>query len=202
MPSADPHGHHDWHSQDYVDQWIATDATRDEQRKPVLQKVAALITSLPETAIPVLDVGAGYGALSEQVLKRFPNARLVCQDYSEPMFGHARERLAWAADRVTYVHGDLLTPDWIAELDGPFDAVVSAIAIHNVRSSERIHAVYQEITTVLAPGGCFLNCDLVFADQPASLEVQLGWLRDAGLERVSCFWEQGRSVIIGGCRAG
>ena len=199
MPSADPHGHHDWHSQDYVDQWISTDVTRDAQRRPILQKVAGLIPHPTETAIHVLDVGAGYGALSEQVLKRFPNARLVCQDYSEPMFKHARERLAWGADRVSYAHGDLLAPEWVADLDGPFDAVVSVIAIHNVRSPDRIRAIYQEIASLLTPGGCFLNCDLVFGDQ---LESQLGWLREAELERVSCFWERGRSVIIGGCRAG
>ena len=29
MPSSDPHGHHDWHSHAYVDEWISTDATRD-----------------------------------------------------------------------------------------------------------------------------------------------------------------------------
>ena len=200
MPSPDPHGHHDWHSREYVDDWISRDATRDEQRKPVLRRVASLIPCPADAAIRVLDVGAGYGALSEQVLERFPRAHLVCHDYSEPMFEHARERLGWASERVSFVTSDLMEASWTERLVGPFDAVVSAIAIHNVRYPERIRAIYGEIAGLVKPGGCFLNCDLIFGREPATLENQLGWLREAGLEKVGCFWEQGRSAIIGGQR--
>ncbi len=200
MPSPDPHGHHDWHSWEYVDRWISTDASRDAQRKPLLQRVASLILRPTNVAIQVLDVGAGYGALSEQVLERFPRAHLVCLDYSEPMFAHARERLDWASQRVSFVRGDLMEPAWTERLSGPFDAVVSAIAIHNVRHPERIRAIYGEIVDLVKPGGTFLNCDLIFGREPATLEHQLGWLREAGLEKVECFWEQGRSAIIGGLK--
>ncbi len=197
MTSSDPHGHHDWHSREYVDRWISTDATRDAQRQPLLQRVASLIPNDPARPIKVLDVGAGYGALGAAVLERFPSARLVCQDFSEPMFAHARERLAWAADRVSYAKGDLMEPAWTKDLGAPFDAIVSAIAIHNVRYPERIHAIYDEIAALLSPGGCFINCDLVFGPS-ASLETQLDWLREAGLERVQSFWQERRSVIMGG----
>ncbi len=200
MPSPDPHGHHDWHSREYVDDWISRDATRDEQRKPVLRRVASLIPCPADAAIRVLDVGAGYGALSEQVLERFPSAHLVCHDYSEPMFAHARERLDWASERVSFVTSDLMEVSWTERLDGPFDAVVSAIAIHNVRYPERIRAIYGEIAGLVRPGGAFLNCDLIFGREPATIENQLGWLREAGLEKVECFWEQGRSAIIGGSK--
>ncbi len=197
MTSSDPHGHHDWHSREYVDRWISTDATRDAQRRPLLQRVASLIPNDPAGRIKVLDVGAGYGSLGAVVLERFPSARLVCQDFSESMFAHARDRLAWAADRVSYAKSDLMQPAWTKDLGAPFDAIVSAIAIHNVRSPERIHAIYEEIAALLSPGGCFINCDLVFGP-PASLETQLDWLREAGLERVERFWQERRSVIMGG----
>uniref|UniRef100_UPI000B7CC750 class I SAM-dependent methyltransferase n=1 Tax=Candidatus Entotheonella palauensis TaxID=93172 RepID=UPI000B7CC750 len=121
-----------------------------------------------DAAIRVLDVGAGYGALSAQVLDRFPKAELVCQDFSEPMFGQARERLAWASERLSFVHGDLSDPSWIQALTGPFDAVVSGIAIHNVRYPERIRGIYTEIFDVVAPGGCFLNYDLIFVSGPSA----------------------------------
>lgn len=196
--SSDPHGHHDWHSKEYVDNWISTDATRDEQRKPILRKVAGLIPKATDSSLRILDVGAGYGALSHEVLERFPNAELVCQDFSEPMFAHAKERLASYQDRVSFVQGDLMTSDWTSDLGDPFDAIVSAIAIHNVRFPERIAAIYGEIAGILRPGGCFLNCDLVFGD---GLETQLEWLRGFGLERVECFWQEGRSMIIGGFKA-
>ena len=32
-----PEGHHDWHSQEYVDHWIDHDLTRDDERRPVLR---------------------------------------------------------------------------------------------------------------------------------------------------------------------
>lgn len=201
MPSSDPHGHHDWHSHAYVDQWISTDATRDEERQPLLRRVAELIPDPVDAAIRVLDVGAGYGALSQCVLARFQQAQVVCQDFSKPMFAHARERLAGSLERVSFVTSDLMEPHWTSALGDPFDAVVSAIAIHNVRYPERIRAIYGEIAGVLAPGGCFFNCDLVFGE-PATLDVQLDWLRDDGLQGVDCFWQQGRSVIIGGFKPG
>ncbi len=200
MSSSDPHGHHDWHSREYVDSWISRDVTRDEERRPLLQRVAELIPHDESAAIRALDVGAGYGALSERVLARFPRATLVCQDFSDPMFAHARERLAEHAERVSFAKSDLLDTSWTRDLDGPFDAVVSAIAIHNVRFPERIRAIYSEIAELVAPGGCFLNCDLVFGP-PATLEVQLDWLRASCLERVECFWQGGRSAIIGGFRS-
>jgi ubiquinone/menaquinone biosynthesis C-methylase UbiE len=168
MTTSDPHGQHDWHSQQYVEDWIASSATRDEVRRIILRRVVSLIPREADAAIRVLDVGAGYGALSAQVLERFPQAQLVCQDFSEPMFAQARKRLAWASDRVAFTHSDLSDPGWTHALAGPFDAVVSAIAIHNVRYPERIRAIYSEIFDVVAPGGCFLNYDLIFVSGPAA----------------------------------
>jgi len=166
MATSDPHGRHDWHSPQYVEDWIASAARRDDERRIILRRVVSLIPREADAAIRVLDVGAGYGALSAQVLERFPRAQLVCQDFSEPMFAQARKRLAWASERVSFTHSDLSNPGWSHALAGPFDAVVSAIAIHNVRYPERIRAIYSEIFDVVAPGGCFLNCDLIFVSGP------------------------------------
>lgn len=168
MTTSDPHGRHDWHSSQYVEGWIASAATRDDERRIILRRVVSLIPREADAAICVLDVGAGYGALSAQVLERFPQAQLVCQDFSEPMFAQARKRLAWASERITFTHSDLNDPGWSHALAGPFDAVVSAIAIHNVRYPERIRAIYSEIFDVVAPGGCFLNYDLIFVSGPAA----------------------------------
>ena len=193
--SSDPHGHHEWHSATYVDEWITSDTTRDEERVPVLRRMVELIPRAVDSNLRVLDVGAGYGLLSEQVLDCFPLAWLVCQDFSEPMFAHARSRLATEAHRVDFVISDLMDSSWTADLGDPFDAVVSAIAIHNVRYPERIRAIYEEIAGLLAPGGCFLNCDLLM---PAPLDEQLEWLRAAGLERVACFSEEDQTAVFGG----
>ncbi len=183
MTPSDPHGRHDWHSQRYVDDWIASDAMRDDERRTILRRLVGLIPCETDAAIRVLDVGAGYGALSAQVLERFLRAELICQDFSEPMFMHARKRLAWASDRVSFATRDLSDPAWTHGLSGPFEAVVSAIAIHNVRYPERIRAIYAEIFDVVAPGGCFLNYDLIFVSGPTAAEAYDhasgldGWIR-------------------------
>jgi tRNA (cmo5U34)-methyltransferase len=171
MTTSDPTGMHDWHSLQYVEDWIASSVQRDETRRLILRRVASLIPRDPDAAMRVLDVGCGYGALSAQVLDLFPQAVVVCQDFSEPMFAHARERLAWASPRVSFTHSDLSDASWTLGLAGPFDAVVSAIAIHNVRYPERIRAIYGEIFGLVAPGGCFFNYDLIFPSGPAATEA-------------------------------
>jgi tRNA (cmo5U34)-methyltransferase len=162
---------HDWQSAGYVDDWLARDAAMEAERRPLLRRTASLLPFPPDTPVRILDVGAGYGALTEEVLAR-PGAHVVCQDYSQPMLDHARTRLAWAGDRVSFVTGDLRSPDWTAGLPAPFDAVVSSIAIHNVGSAQRIREIYAEISGLVRPGGCFYNLELLF---PASVVLRHIW---------------------------
>lgn len=197
---------HQWGSKDYVDHWIEEARPRDERRVAYLQKLVGWLPSTKATAIRVLDVGGGYGLLSQQVLDIFPNSTVVLHDYSEPMFEHARQRLAWAGDRVSYVKADLFDPAWSRAVGGPFDAAVSAIAIHNLRDPRRIRAVYGEICPLLKPGGCFLNYDRVTAAKPGqpaevgTLENQLRWLREDGFDVSDCLWKDGAATIMGGFR--
>ena len=207
MTSSDPHGHHDWHSREYVEGWVSSTEKREDSRLAALRRVAGLIPHDPQSAIRVLDIGAGYGLLSEQVLERFPRAEVVCHDFSEPMFAHARKRLASESERVSFARGDLSKHSWNAKVAGPFDAVVSSIAIHNVRYPERIREIYSEIFPLVGPGGCFFNYDMLSSGtdaspsevEPATLENQLRWLREAGLRDEDCFGKTPpNSAIIGG----
>jgi ubiquinone/menaquinone biosynthesis C-methylase UbiE len=157
--SPDPTGMHDWHSDPYVHDWVT--AQKDDERAIALRRLVHLIPFDPDAEISVLDVGGGYGALTTVVLDVFPRARVTLHDYSDPMIAEARERLAMYSDSVRYARSDLMTSDWTAPLAGGFDAVVSSIAIHNVRYPQRIREIYGEIFRLVAPGGCFLNIDLV-----------------------------------------
>jgi tRNA (cmo5U34)-methyltransferase len=159
MQSADPTGMHDWHSSSYVRDWV--EAQRDDERALRLRRMMWLIPFDPDAEIRVLDIGGGYGMVTHLVLDTFPHARVVLHDYSEPMIAEARNRLAAYGDAVSFARGDLMTPDWVENLDGQFDAVVSSIAIHNVRYPDRIHGTYREVFPFVAPGGCFLNLDRV-----------------------------------------
>jgi ubiquinone/menaquinone biosynthesis C-methylase UbiE len=189
---------HDWHSTDYVAEWITRDAARDPERRPLLQRMLSFAPFPRDAEFEVLDVGAGYGAVSEEVLQAFPAARVTLQDYSQPMLDRARQRLADRSDHLRYVLCDLVDPSWPNQAGGPFDLAVSAIALHNLRDSEKIFACYRAIHDLLKPGGCFLNCDR-FVE---GVEPHLAALHGAGFGRVECPWLESPRAIVVAARVG
>jgi SAM-dependent methyltransferase len=188
-------GEHDWHSRAYVDQWIARDVTRDDERRPLLRQMLRLAPFSKDSAIKVLDVGAGYGVVSEEVIRAFPNALVTLQDYSEPMFDHARRRLGADNAHVSYVQADLCDPDWTARVGGPFDLVVSGLAIHNLGEQSLMKAAYRAIFGLLRPAGLLLDYDL-FGLVTDGVAAHSGWLREAGFARTECIWQEPPVAII------
>jgi tRNA (cmo5U34)-methyltransferase len=72
----------------------------------------------------------------------------------------ARERLAQHGSRVRLHLADLTNDSWGSGIEGSFTGAVSALAIHHL-SDDRKHELYREIFDRLAPGGLFLNDDIV-----------------------------------------
>jgi ubiquinone/menaquinone biosynthesis C-methylase UbiE len=142
----------------------------------------------------VLDVGGGYGVVTEEVVRAFPRAIVTLQDYSQPMLERARERLADYRERVNYVFGDLRDPGWTRAVGGPFDLATSAIAIHNLRDLGEIAACYRAIAGVLKPGGAFLDYDLF--GLIGGVDAQMRTIREAGFAAVDCLWQQERLAIV------
>ena len=123
-----------WHSTEYVDSWIGN-REREEGRRSLRKKLVSLLPFETEASIRVLDLGAGGGALSQEILSSFPNAHIVCQDFSEVMLGHARQHLAKFADQITFIQSDLSSPEWAKVISGMFEAVVSSLVMHTVPRS-------------------------------------------------------------------
>jgi SAM-dependent methyltransferase len=182
-------GEHDWHSSEYVDWWIARDQSRDAERRQRLRNMLGHSGFAADAEVLVLDIGGGYGVVSEEVLAMFPRARLTLQDYSEPMLTQARQRLAAHAGRTSFVLADLTDPGWTARVGGPFDLAVSAIVIHNLRDVGLIAGSYRGIAQVLKPGGLFLDYDLFF-DEIGGLAHHLDLLKQAGFAEAECLWQQ------------
>ena len=186
--------HHDWHSPSYVDEWIARDLTRDEERRRRLRQMLAAAPFAADRAITVLDVGGGYGVVTEEVLRAFPRAMVTLQDYALPMLDQARRRLAAHGAQVKYAIGDLRDPAWTDAVGAPFDLAVSAIAIHNLRDPGQIAACYRAIAGVLKPAGVFLDYDLF--DLIGGIEAQLRTIAEAGFAAVECVWQQPPLAIV------
>ena len=165
-----------WQNPEHVDAWFA-DKPRQAQHDRLRAQLVKLLPFEAGAAIRVLDVGAGDGALSLEVLRVYPQALLVCQDFSDTMMDRARERLAPFSGQVTFVKSDFLRPAWTRPIPGTFDAVVSSVAIHNVtehaRSADpsRIREIFAEVFGMVRPGGCFLDYDHVYAPGPVIEEV-------------------------------
>ena len=183
---------HDWHSKDYVTDWIAHDEARDPVRRPRLREMLATAPLARDAAIQVLDVGAGYGAVTEELLGVFPAAEVTLQDYSETMLGEARQRLAAHAAQLRYVVCDLTDPGWSSAVGGPFDLAMSAICLHNLGDEAKIFACYRAIRGLLRPGAWFLDNDLFFK----GVEGHIQAMREAGYAAVECRWQEGRHAII------
>ncbi len=183
----------------------------------------------PQPVRRVLDVGAGTGLLSELVHRALPDAELTLLDGSPAMLAAARARLAESASYREQDFADELPA-------GPWDAIVSALAIHHAADATK-RALFAQIHDRLAPGGVFVNAeqvagpsaclDTLYADwhrarcaalgttteewaaaeqrmgfdQLATLDDQLGWLREVGFAQVDCLFKRYGFAVVVACNS-
>jgi SAM-dependent methyltransferase len=166
---------------------------------------AMLLEALPARVERFLDLGTGDGRMLALVRSRHPEATAIGLDSSEPMLARAAER--FDGDPLVELRRRRLEQP-LAE-SGPFDAVVSGLAIHHLED-ERKRELFGEIHALLAPEGVFANLDLVSSASPrlherfrrqigraeddptdrlAGLAEQLKWLRDAGFGEADCHFK-------------
>src|SRR4051794_4010806 len=188
------HRHHDWHSQDYVSHWIARDAGGSTDRQPIIERLIAAIPYPHDSAITVLDVGGGAGALTDALLQAFPRAQVTLQDFSKPMLDSAHNRFADRAGQVRYLLADLRDPAWVQNVGGPFDLAVSGIAIHNLRELGVIANCYEGVHGLLKSGGCFLDYD--HFDHVGGVSLHQHSLKVAGFRSVDLIWHEHPTAIL------
>jgi 2-polyprenyl-3-methyl-5-hydroxy-6-metoxy-1,4-benzoquinol methylase len=188
------HDHHDWDSPDYVSRWAKDQDPKEKHRQEPFRLLAETIPYDKEAAIKILDLGAGYGALTRFLLNHFTKATATCQDGSEEMIKLGRKQMNPLKGRFNYVLSDFSKHGWSQMISGPFEAVVSSIAIHNVRNPNIIRGIYEKTFSLVKPGGCFLNFDRLHPP----LEEQMEWLKQAGFMDVKSFWKDESRALFGG----
>jgi trans-aconitate 2-methyltransferase len=123
-------------------------ATYDRIADPMTRWGAGVLERLPlagdET---VLDAGCGSGRVTEQLLERLPDGRVIAADAAPSMLVEAGRRLARFGERVQFVECDLGEP---LPIGGPVDAVFSTATFHWVPDHD---ALFANLAAVLGPGG-------------------------------------------------
>jgi tRNA (cmo5U34)-methyltransferase len=154
------------------------------------------------SAVAVLDLGTGTGQTLRHVSRRHPTARLIGIDESDRMLAVARDVVPAADLRVARLQDELP--------EGPFDLVVSALAVHHLDGDEKA-ALFRRVAARLTPGGRFVLADVIVPDDPADVvtpldegydlpsraDEQLQWMRDATLTAALRWKHRDLAVMIG-----
>ncbi|HJQ84105.1 MAG TPA: class I SAM-dependent methyltransferase [Candidatus Binatia bacterium] len=166
------------------------------------ERTAAATADVAATRI--LELGVGTGETARRVLARQPRAQLVGIDESAEMLAVAD--LPDADLRVSRLEDPLP--------DGPFDLVVSALAVHHLDGAGKRN-LFERIARVLEPGGVFVLADVIVPERPEDattpltpefdlpdpLDDQLAWLRDAGFDPETTWLRADLAVVRARLRA-
>ena len=143
-------------SRDFIDLADVAVPGRREQMEMLL----SLVPAPPEETFVAAEIGCGEGLLAEQLLDRFPLARLVAFDGSEVMLAKARARIDRFGERVELHRAHLATSDWFAELPASLRCVLSSLAVHHLSDAAK-RDLFRQLADRLEPGGALLLADVV-----------------------------------------
>lgn len=140
------------------------------------EMILSMLPFSPQTPIRVLELGLGTGNLTQKLLDRYPASTVVGYDLSVEMLARARAKLVAFKNRVQLHQGDISQ----TVFPGPFDAVISAIAVHHVPPPDK-PTLFQRLYEALRPGGTLVLGD-AFQAATSELSERYRQLSQASLE--------------------
>lgn len=118
----------------------------------------ALAELLPASFV-ALDLACGPGSISQRLLARFPEARVVAVEIDPVLVAIGRGALGTVDGRLRWVEADLASRDWVGALgETHVDAALSSTALHWLEP-EPLADLYHDLGRLLRPGGLLLNGD-------------------------------------------
>jgi tRNA (cmo5U34)-methyltransferase len=172
---------------------------------PAYERLQEELVAATQTidAHAILDLGTGTGETARRVLAIHAEARLTGVDSSPEMLARARDTLA--AYRVELKLQTLDAPLPV----GPFELVVSALAVHHLEGIAKAE-LFARVRAVLPPRGRFVLADHVLPDRsedlvtpadegydfPSPVREQLLWLTNAGFRARRTWQERDLAVLV------
>ena len=158
---------------EWVDRWDRMQEYYLVARSERFSIITELIRTNQEEPSYVIDLGCGTGTLTLAIMDAFPNAHVYGFDIDPTLLPLAVARTSQHSDRAHYIQVDIRDADWMNKIPSAADAVISATALHWL-SEDQLASLYNQITSVLKPGGVFLNADHVASE---SQTIQQSWER-------------------------
>jgi tRNA (cmo5U34)-methyltransferase len=175
-----------WDPKSYLDNMLAEVPAYQEFQERTAAATAGI------AAREILELGIGTGETARRVLQVHPDAHFTGIDSSPEMLERAREEVPGADLRLARLEDPLPA--------GPFDVVVTALAVHHLDGAGK-QDLFRRVFDVVRPEGRFVLADVIVPerqedvvtpidfvmDLPDRLDDQLGWLGKAGFE-AEPFW--------------
>jgi SAM-dependent methyltransferase len=181
--------------------WAESALARRPVRPEFFARFAAEIAQALAPDAHVLELGSGPGFLARHLLEALPRIRYDALDFSPAMHALAQERLGRDASRVRFIERSFREPEWPAGL-GPYDAVVTHQAIHELRHRRHADALHRQVRALLRPRGFYLACDHFLGEGGLSnaalymtVDEQRQALERAGFRDVDCVLVKGGLVL-------
>jgi tRNA (cmo5U34)-methyltransferase len=189
----------DWNPETYLEAMLEEIPSFPEFQERVAEATRGV------RAETMLELGIGTGETTRRVLAQHPAARLTAIDSSAAMLERARSAYPDADLRLSALEEPLP--------EGPFDLVISALAVHHLDGSRK-RELFRRVADVVAPGGRFVLGDVVVPereqdaqipidwemDLPDRVDDQVQWLQEAGLD-AEVVWTFKDLAVISAARA-
>lgn len=160
---------------DTINHWNEDNSTRFLElgelfvpgRAEQLATLVNLLPALPDESFTVVELGAGAGHLTLEVLEKFPRCHYLAFDGSKTMREYLARKLASFRDRLEISSFELTEQAWRQTLPSPLRCVLSSLCVHHLTGPQK-RQLFVDMAQRLETGGAILLADLV---EPATQRV-------------------------------